>query len=88
MLVTPAIALVQIQALAIAGRIRITAHARQRMNIRGATAHDIRHALISATSCRQGDNDEKYEVPSVDLDGDDLLVVVALVGDLLVVTVF
>ena len=49
---TPAEALEDIRGYALAGRIEVTGHARQRMRERGAVFEDLRHALTTATACQ------------------------------------
>jgi hypothetical protein len=80
-------ALKAIRGYARAGRIGYVTHAQQRMVQRGARAADVRHALVNASSTRPSD-DDKWRVVGPDLDGDDLEVVVALEGRVIVVTVF
>lgn len=46
------VVLEDIRGFAAAGRIRVTRHGRQRMNERGVTFRDLRHALVNATACK------------------------------------
>lgn len=80
-------ALQDIRGFAAAGRIHITKHGRKRMNMRGVTYADLRHALTNVTACKAGD-DEKWIAESTDLSGDPMSVVIAFWDGLLVVTVF
>jgi len=65
------------------------AHASERMHSRGATPGDVRAALITARSSRwQADRETWRITGGVDLDGDELVVIVALEADVVVVTVF
>jgi hypothetical protein len=59
------------------------------MNERGATRHDVRHALCVAKVCRaSSDGPGRWEVPSVDEDGERLVVVVVIESGVLVVSLF
>lgn len=70
-----------------ANRIILSRHADRRMDQRGASYQDVRHALMNARACRdQGDGTWRVDGP--DLDGDDLTLVVALRDGVLVVTLF
>ncbi len=84
---TSAEALATIRRAAAARALLYTVHARQRMAERGATAEDVRTALASATACRAADGG-RWKADGVDLDGDELVAVVAIEGDVVVVTVF
>jgi hypothetical protein len=58
------------------------------MRERGARFEDVRHALISATCCKPS-NDSKWKVTGgQDLDGDELVSIVAIEDEVVVVTVF
>lgn len=70
-----------------ANRVRFTRHARQRMRERNATEDDVVHALKSATACVAQDHG-RWKVPSVDIDGEALVAVVAIEDGALVVTLF
>ena len=76
-----------VRGFAAAGRIRITKHGRERMNERGVTHRDLRHALENATACKAED-EERWRVYSADLLGDRLEVILVFQDGLLVVTVF
>jgi len=54
---------------------------------RNVRQSDLRHGLSRARSCRIQDN-QCWKVATEDLDGDALTLVVALEGDVVVVTVF
>lgn len=87
MATTPAAALGEIRRYATQGRIVVSSHARKRMNERGATREDIRHALCVAKQCRASpDGRGRWEVPSADDDGQPLLVVVVIESGVLVVS--
>jgi hypothetical protein len=86
--VAAAEALRDVRGYAAAGRLRFTRHARERMRERGATASDVRHALSSATRCDEATEAGRWKVRGQDLDGDELVMVVVLEGDVVVVTVF
>jgi hypothetical protein len=82
----------EIRRLAVQRRIRLSYHAsRERMLERGnLTFEDIRAALVGARSIRSNAhrNPGTWRVEGQDLDGDDLTCVVALEGDVVVITVF
>jgi hypothetical protein len=80
-------ALRDIRGYAGANRIFLTRHARRRMGERGATYEDIRHALMTAESCT-AQTDGTYEVPSTDLDEEELTCIVALDDGDVIVTLF
>jgi hypothetical protein len=80
-------ALEEIRGYASANRIRFTRHAWQRMDERGTTERDVLQALRSAASCVAQANGT-WKVPSKDASGDELTAVVALEGEVLVVTLF
>ena len=69
------------------GSFWIEGHARQRMAQRGAGVADIKHGLSIARSCKLQDNG-RWRVPTDDLDGDDLTLIVALDHGVVIVTVF
>jgi hypothetical protein len=70
-----------------AGRIRFERHARQRMRERGVYREDVRNALTYLETCQPA-KDERWKVAGPDLDGDTLSVLVAIEGDLAVITVY
>jgi hypothetical protein len=82
-------ALRDVKGYAAAWRIAFSPHARQRMRQRNARPADVRHALMTASSCAPSrDGGGRWVVPGVDLDGDELVAVVAFEAGLLVVTIF
>jgi pentatricopeptide repeat protein len=85
---TPEAALEEIRALAQAGRIEVSVHATHRMRERGVELGDVRHALARAAACHWQPLRETWRVCGEDLRGEPLTVVVALAGDVVVVTVF
>lgn len=84
---TPAEALADVRGYATANRIRVDAHALQRMRERGVAFLDLRHALTNATRCTPGERD-RWRVEGPDLGGDDLTAIVVLEDGVAVVTVF
>lgn len=76
-----------IRGYAAAHRITITTHADRRARERGADYEDIRHGLMTAQSCKLQENG-CWRVPSTDREGDELVLIVALEGEDLVVTLF
>jgi hypothetical protein len=59
------------------------------MSDRGATARDVRKALLSATDATYQAHRQNYRVSGgTDTDGDDLTVIVDLEADVIVVTIF
>jgi hypothetical protein len=82
-------ALTRIQHAARFGRVIPSAHARQRMAVRGAQARDVMNAIRTATSALH-EGETKYRLEGgVDTDGDGLVVVVAEVQPgLYVITLF
>jgi hypothetical protein len=85
--VDAATALADIRGFAAANRIRIGGHAWMRMGERGAQYEDVRHALAGARKCRQADQG-RWKVTGDDLDGDELILVVAIEAGVVVVTVY
>lgn len=83
---SPGEALETIRGYALARRIRVTAHAFDRMRRRGVQYHDLRCALMAATQCSP--DNEKWKVTGPDEDGDALTCVVAIEAGVVVVTVF
>ena len=65
---------------------RISLHARERMTERSVTVADI--ATCAKTGTIKYDRDGKFDVVGKDLEGDDLKVVCAFDGDVLIVTIF
>lgn len=85
--VTATEALRTIRGLARAGRYVISDHAAKRMNQRNVRPVDIRCALQGATEC-VALADERWRATGPDFDGDALSCVVAIEGDVVVITVF
>lgn len=83
----PATALADIRGYAAADRIRIVGHAWKRMGERGAQYEDVRHALAGARKCKAADLG-RWKVSGDDLDGDELVLVVAIESGVVVVTVY
>lgn len=84
---TPAEALTTIQHAAAARALRYSKHARERMAKRNVTAEDVRAAICDASACRRADAG-RWKVTGPDLDDEDLDVVCAIEGDVIVVTVY
>lgn len=57
------------------------------MGERGARYEDVRHALAGARKCRQADQG-RWKVTGDDLDGDELILVVAVEAGVVVVTLY
>ena len=87
--VTPAEtrALADIKGFAAAKRVRLTRHAWQRLDERGASEGEVVYALRTANAC-VGQANGTWKVPSRDVEGDDLTVVVVIEAGVLVVTLF
>jgi len=84
---TAAIALKDINGYAAANRITLTDHAIRRARQRNASIADIRHGLMTAQTCKD-QNDGTWKVFSEDLDGDELILIVALQSEDLIITLF
>ena len=80
-------ALKLIQAAGRTGGFWIERHARLRMAQRGAQVADIQRGLTVARSCKLQDNG-RWKVPTEDLNGDDLTLIVALDNGVVIVTLF
>ena len=80
-------ALDDVRGYAGANRIILSRHAERRMDQRGASYEDVRHALANAHDCR-GQHDGTWRVSGADLDGDEVTIVVALEDGVVVVTLF
>jgi hypothetical protein len=78
----------EIARFAVANRIRIVTHARERMAQRSITYRDIRNALINASACVAGEDAGRWVVTGLDLDGEDTKVVCAIEDGVVVITVF
>lgn len=83
-------ALAEIKRLAsLIGRIQFRWHAIERMDERGATKDDVKHALLSASAATWQPDHQTWKVTGgVDRDGDDLVCAVDIEADVIVVTIF
>lgn len=79
-------ALNQIREFARMGLYRITRHAAQRIEERGATAQDVRRALTFATDCVAADAG-CWKVTGPDTESDHLAMVIAIEAQIIVVTI-
>ncbi len=84
---TPAEALAAIRGAGLRGIFRMASHAIDRAAERGASRDDVRHALRVAPSCAFQANG-RWRADSLDLDGDELTLIIAIDGDVVVVTLF
>lgn len=80
-------ALAEIHRLAQLRRIRLTRHAVDRMDQRGAELEDVRAALVSSTAAFTQERGWRVE-GGVDRDGDELTVIVDIEADVIVITLF
>jgi hypothetical protein len=80
-------ALEDVRGYAAARRIRITSHGRRRMSESGVTYADLRHGLMNATACKEGERGQ-WNVEVADISGDRLTAVILFWDGLLIVTVF
>lgn len=85
---TPEQVLAFVQEHVRAGRHRTSNHCRDRMDDRGATAYDVRRALLSATSAEKQPNGSWRLLGGTDSDGEDLVVAVRVDDGLELVTLF
>lgn len=85
---TPAEALEAIRKAGASGEFAISAHAYDRMRMRGATERDVRNALAKADTCERAEKPNRWSASGPDLDGDELTAIVAFDGFAVVVTVF
>ena len=75
--------------LAAGNQVAFTSHAVDRMDERGATSRDLIKGILTATRAGYQTNHENWKLTGgVDLDGDDMIIVVDFVGDLLVITIW
>ncbi len=82
-------ALALIKTAAVQRRFILGDHAMKRVRERGGGPADIRNALMTATRCRwQPDNGRWKILDGVDLEGDELICIVAIDDGVVVVTVF
>jgi Domain of unknown function (DUF4258) len=80
-------ALADVRGYAAAGRYRLSKHAQVRAAERNVRARDVRRALCSAALCK-GQGEGTWKVTGPEADGDDLVLVVAIEGEVIVVTLF
>lgn len=82
-------ALHEAKRLARGGQITFSAHADKRLREHGATPRDVVTAIVTAWTARYQTERNNWKLTGgVDRSGDPLVVVVAFVGNLLVVTIF
>jgi hypothetical protein len=84
---SPSEALSDIGGYAAAHRITLTRHAERRAQQRGAQYEDIRHGLMTASRCTWQENG-CWRVIATDREGDELILIVALDGEDIIVTLF
>ena len=66
-----------------------TRHAQDRMDERGASTDDVCNALLTAKRAAYEPERDRWKINGgTDLDGDTLVVVVAIAADVVVVTLF
>lgn len=84
-------ALGDITGLAAARRVRLTRHAREQAGRRGVQVEDVFYALRVASTCSrepaEPGRDERWRVPSKDLEGDALTLIVFIDDGVVVITV-
>ena len=85
---TPAAALALIHGAAMARQVKISPHAYDRMEQRGAKVDDVLTALLHAVRCVHEPENDRWKVPGFDRDGDDLTCIVTVEHNVVVVTVF
>ncbi|MCX5744645.1 MAG: DUF4258 domain-containing protein [Proteobacteria bacterium] len=79
----------EIRRLVRRGSIVLTRHARDRLAERGASVRDLVAALLGATQASWQVDRANWRVSGGrDLDGDEMTVIVDLVADVIVVTIF
>ena len=84
--VNPTRASSRIRSLCCAGRWEILPHALEPMIERGVTVEDVRCVLTDARSCRPAG--KRWRLSGLDVLGEPLEVIVELLADVLVVTLF
>jgi pentatricopeptide repeat protein len=84
--VNPTRASRRIRSLCRAGRWEILPHAVERMIERGVTVEDVRTVLTGAKSCRAAG--KRWRLSGPDVFGEPLDLIVELLADVLVVTLF
>lgn len=70
-----------------AHQIVLTSHVREQMEERFALYEDVRHALMNASTCYRQE-DGTWHVRGEDLDGIELGIIVEVLDQLIVVTLF
>lgn len=89
MALTPDAVVDIVRTAAVQYRFELSRHAREQMNKRNVSTEDVRHVLSSADIAAPGKTSTKWEIAGVDLDGEPLTVVVAIVDPgVLIVTAF
>lgn len=79
----------EIKRLAARNSIVFPTHALKCMRERGADRHDVKNALLTATSATWQDDHQSWkDSGGVDLDGDDLRVAVDVEANVVVITIF
>ncbi len=76
----------KIRELARAGKWEIASHAVKRMVERDATVHDVYAVLTRAESCHP--SDARWRLAGVDTIGEELVLLVELMEEVVVVTLF
>jgi hypothetical protein len=87
-MLAPDEALDAIREHALSGRIRLSGHARRRMAERHVSFADVRRALVRPRTCAWQPLGGTWRVEGEDVGGEPLTVIAAVLGDVLVVTVF
>jgi hypothetical protein len=77
-----------VRGYAAANRIRLTRHARARMEERCATHEDVKQALMSATGCQPEPDEHWLVTGGRDRDETPLALVVVIEDGIIVVTLF
>lgn len=86
---TGAEALEAIRRMVRGGQVVFTRHAWIRMDERGASANDVCKALVTAKAAAHEPKLDRWKVAGgADLDGEPLVVVVAIEADVIIVTLF
>ena len=80
-------ALETVRGYALANQYVISGHCRTRMAERNVSEDDIVHGLTSATVATEQENG-RWKLGSTDVDGDELTLIVAIEGGVVVVTIF
>lgn len=80
-------ALEAIQEHAVWKRVFVTSHARKRMRERSVFEDDIYEAIATAYSCESEENGN-WRVTGQDFDGDELILIIAIEGENVIITLF